>query len=191
MLSYLEVVMPGYKFNSALINKYHDGDSHIPPHGDTEPEIAEGSDIVTISLGETRTIIFSNKKGDLVFSDKLRHGEVMVMSQQSQSVYSHQIPKELCCRTRISITLRLIQPYAMSPPLSAVNKSPVTQSTNSDCGYAPFQRNQYTGYSNISPSAINNSQKGSINNHQSSPSLDQISEVSTTVYISSLQCFDF
>ena len=113
--SYLEVLLPNYKFNSALITKYIDGEAHIPPHGDTETEIVEGSDIVTVSLGDTRTMIFTNKAGEYVWSEKLQHGEIMLMSKESQYTFLHQIPKEQCRRTRISITYRLINPASSMP----------------------------------------------------------------------------
>ena len=51
LVSYLSVVMPDFKFNSALINRYIDSGKHIPHHSNNEEAIDPSSDILTVFLG--------------------------------------------------------------------------------------------------------------------------------------------
>ena len=136
ILSYLEIVLPSFKYNSALINKYEDNESFMPPHGDTENEIVSGSDIVTISLGETRSILFTSKSEETVGETEIAHGEVFVMSQSTQKMFSHTIPKENNkCGARLSITLRMLKPE---------------NTINSETGFAPVIQH-VTQHSNTAP----------------------------------------
>ena len=57
--SYMDVVFPNYVYNSILINLYNNGSDYIPPHSDNEECIEDVSYIVTISLGATRTLKFT------------------------------------------------------------------------------------------------------------------------------------
>ena len=109
--SYLKIVLPGYNYNSALIQRYADGNSHIPPHSDDENCIVDGSDIVTISLGANRHMLFQSKTDDnFIDYQLLQHGDVMVMSKESQSYYKHSIPvDDTATGLRISITFRLLK----------------------------------------------------------------------------------
>lgn len=109
ILSYIQIVLPEYQFNSAMIHKYIDGSSHIPHHSDDEDNIVEESDIITISLGETRTMEFKNKFSKETIATELVHGEILSMSKKSQRTFSHAIHPEREKETRMSITLRLIK----------------------------------------------------------------------------------
>ncbi len=61
IVTLLRNLLPNYIFNSALITKFKDGNDHIGLHSDDEPSIVCNSDILTISLGETRTLVFEPK----------------------------------------------------------------------------------------------------------------------------------
>jgi alkylated DNA repair dioxygenase AlkB len=107
ILHHLQTLMPDYHFNSVLLNKYIDGKDCIGYHSDDEPEISPDSNIVTISLGETRAVIFrssSGKEQSVTFG----HGDAHVMSKASQEFYTHCIPKDSSMKTRISITCRML-----------------------------------------------------------------------------------
>lgn len=129
IISYMKIVMPGLKFNSALLNKYNDGTSCMPPHSDSEHEIDPDSQIVTISFGATRTMEFINTANQSVSLVKLSHGDVMIMDKASQSYYTHAIHPESCSQTRISVTLRNISPPDQAitphrpPPLECDNST--------------------------------------------------------------------
>ena len=132
IISYVQIVLPGFEFNSAMIHKYADGQSFIPPHSDDEDCITDGSDIVTISLGEGREMEFQNKHNKEITTVELLHGELLVMSKMSQDDFTHAIhPDPEKHAVRMSITLRHIKEPTESNtnviheiPLAA-NNSPV------------------------------------------------------------------
>ena len=87
-------------------------------HHDNENSIVEGTDIITVSFGATRTMRFNNVVGaqqDL--NIKLEHGSVYVMSRASQSVWRHGLVSEPgVTESRISLTFRrLTEPQPASP----------------------------------------------------------------------------
>ena len=112
ILSYLEVVIPGVSYNSAMIHMYDSGEACIPHHADDEEEIDGNSQIITISLGESRSIEFKHMDTGSITSQKLNHGDVFVMSKLSQGFFTHSITKDQnnSLGPRISITVRLIKP---------------------------------------------------------------------------------
>ena len=117
ILNYAEVAYPTLKFNSAMINKYDSGKYHIPYHSDNENDIEEHSLILTISLGETRTLQFK-EVGESCWSESvgLCHGDSLLMSKDSQKYFKHGIPQESTSSKRLSITLRLITPKILYIP---------------------------------------------------------------------------
>ena len=110
VLSYVEIVYPTLRFNSAMVSKYKSGDDFIPQHSDNEAEIEDNSLILTISLGVSRSFEIKELGGsgwkDIL---RLNHGDSLLMSQRSQKYFSHGVPKENQEGMRLSITLRLIK----------------------------------------------------------------------------------
>ena len=115
VLNYVQIAYPSIQFNSATIHRYNSGEHFIPHHSDDEEEIIDGSLILTISLGETRSFEF-REKGDSEWTDtiSLNHGDCLVMTKNSQRYFTHGIPRETSKGMRISITLRLIKPHKIS-----------------------------------------------------------------------------
>lgn len=94
-------------FQSALINKYRNGNDFIPPHHDTTEN--ENPTIVSLSFGATRE--FSVKR--IVFGQeiekiyKIKHGDVFIMGGLSQTNYTHEIlPDPDITQPRYNITFR-------------------------------------------------------------------------------------
>ena len=110
---------------TCLITLYESGDSFIPFHSDNEPQIADNSSIVTVSLGESRDIIFKSILDDEIFHT-LRHGSVHVMSVTSQLFWEHSIPKSDCNNPRISLTFRKLIPRRRLPPVHRPAPTPHT-----------------------------------------------------------------
>ena len=146
---------PGFTFNSAMVTNYANGEDWIPLHSDNEACIVPNSSIMTISFGETRTIVFQSKDRPTPIETEisLAHGDVLLMSQQSQSFFQHTIPKDTACRRpRISITLRLINfnlpdvHLPTPPPIS----SPVNNAELETVQHSSTQNdfNKPTGFSN-------------------------------------------
>ena len=117
---------------SCLVTLYEDGKSSIPPHSDNEQSIVPGSDIYTVSLGATRSLIFQNTIGPVSEQSKhdLPHGSVHCMSRASQDSWEHSIPPTQSpdCGPRVSLTFRKLQPVVRPtiPPI----KRPVQQPTS-------------------------------------------------------------
>ena len=127
----IKTLLPKFSFNSVLINKYSNGYDHIPMHSDNEECIKPNSNIVTVSLGETRKINFQpivHSHGSDISID-LQHGDVFVMSSKSQKLFRHGIPQDKSKSMRISLTFRdLIWPH--TNPTSILPPCPVTIDQN-------------------------------------------------------------
>ena len=116
ILEHLNVLMPELNYNSALITKYRDGNDFLNYHSDNEVEICPNSDIVTLSFGVTRVINFRPKtQTSIPVSLQVNHGELFIMSRESQDIYEHSVPKDNSSTIRISVTLRLIKPLQYTP----------------------------------------------------------------------------
>ena len=102
---------------SALITLYPDGRAYIPRHSDNELCIMKGTDIITLSIGASRMIRFTNIVGPLTpQSHHLHHGTVHTMTQSSQEQWEHSIPSDpTCSEPRISFTFRRIVRLTETP----------------------------------------------------------------------------
>ena len=103
---------PSFSYNSAMITRYSDGSECIPPHSDNEKCIAPNSTIMTVSFGQERTILFESIMNETMTEGvTVKHGDVVTMTQLSQSYFKHSVPVDNDCKNlRISITLRKILP---------------------------------------------------------------------------------
>ena len=94
-----------------MITKYKDGSNHLPYHADNETELSDNSEILTISLGETRNIKFrATNDHTSELSVRLCNGDAFIMTKTSQNHFEHSIPRDYSRKLRISITLRNIEP---------------------------------------------------------------------------------
>lgn len=102
-------------FNAVLLNLYRDGNDSIGWHSDDERELADGSVIASLSLGETRRFIFRNRDDHTQkIERKLNHGDLLIMRDNTQKVWQHQVPKTTKTiadkiQTRINLTFRVIK----------------------------------------------------------------------------------
>ena len=91
----MQKLFPDFSFDkyALLITLYPDGTSSIPPHPDNEPHIKLGSSIITANIGATRSLVLTNTVGPLQKqTHELSHGDVYVMSRDSQDQWLHSIP---------------------------------------------------------------------------------------------------
>ena len=95
-------------FNSLMIQLYENGESYIPSHSDDAPGIAATSVILSLSLGQARMFVVSSKTdANARFKFRLKHGDILLMSQHSQLFFKHEIkPSSSSLSTRISLTFR-------------------------------------------------------------------------------------
>ena len=96
-------------FNSVLLNLYRDGQDSMGLHSDDEKELGKNPVIASLSLGETRRLRFSHRTKKESFNLELCHGDLLVMSGETQELYKHELPKskkEL--GPRLNLTFRKI-----------------------------------------------------------------------------------
>jgi alkylated DNA repair dioxygenase AlkB len=97
------------KYNSCLLNLYHDGNEGMGWHSDDEKMIVPKSAIASVSFGAPRKFIFKHKKDKTQVSTVLENGSLLVMKGQTQIDWLHSMPKSLKIKTpRINLTFRLI-----------------------------------------------------------------------------------
>jgi len=97
------------KYNSCLLNLYHDGNEGMGWHSDDEKMIVPKSAIASVSFGASRKFIFKHKKDKTQVSTVLENGSLLVMKGQTQIDWLHSLPKSLKIKTpRINLTFRLI-----------------------------------------------------------------------------------
>ena len=97
------------KFNSCLLNFYHDGDDGMGWHSDNEKELKKNSVIASVSLGAERKFSFKHKKNKENTDLILGNGSLLVMKEQIQTHWMHQLPKsKKISEPRINLTFRTI-----------------------------------------------------------------------------------
>lgn len=97
----------GFEPNNCLVNLYADGNSRMGYHSDQIDILEEGTGIVIVSLGETRTLSFQrieNKEERIGY--ELSSGSLIYMNQVIQGIWQHAIPKSNAEKARMSLTLR-------------------------------------------------------------------------------------
>lgn len=97
-------------FNICLINQYRDGKDSNGWHADDEPELGKNPIIASISLGEERYFhLKHNTNKDWRFKFLLENGSLLLMKEQTQHTYKHQIAKtKREIDVRINLTFRKI-----------------------------------------------------------------------------------
>lgn len=97
------------KYNSCLLNLYHDGSEGMGWHSDDEKMIVPKSAIASVSFGETRKFVFKHKKDKTQVSTILENGSLLVMKGETQIDWLHALPKSAKIKTpRINLTFRMI-----------------------------------------------------------------------------------
>ncbi len=116
---WLEVLQPvrmrleeetGHRFNSVLINRYRSGSDAMGWHSDDEPELGAQPLIASVSLGATRRLAFKHRHdAALKQTLELGHGDLLVMSGDTQRCYKHALPRTARpVGERINLTFRQI-----------------------------------------------------------------------------------
>lgn len=99
----------GEKFNSCLLNLYHDGEEGMAWHSDAEKDLKKNGAIGSISFGAERKFAFKHKESKEIVSLVLEHGSLLVMKDTTQSHWLHRLPPtKLITEPRINLTFRTI-----------------------------------------------------------------------------------
>lgn len=99
--------LTGTKFNSCLLNLYHDGTEGMAWHSDDEKALAKDSAIASMSFGAERKFSFKHKREPLTVSMELESGSLLVMKGSTQTHWLHRLPKTTkVARPRVNLTFR-------------------------------------------------------------------------------------
>ena len=99
----------GEKFNSCLLNLYHNGDEGMAWHSDAEKVLKKNGAIGSLSLGAERKFTFKHKETQETISLILENGSLLLMKGQTQTSWLHRLPPtKLISTPRINLTFRSI-----------------------------------------------------------------------------------
>lgn len=97
----------GERFNSCLLNLYHNGEEGMGWHSDDEKSIIRDSAIASLSFGAERRFCFKHKRTGETTEITLEHGALLVMKGSTQTHWLHSAPKMKRITTpRINLTFR-------------------------------------------------------------------------------------
>jgi alkylated DNA repair dioxygenase AlkB len=97
------------KFNSCLLNFYHDGSDGMGWHSDNEKELDPHSPIASLSLGAQRKFSFRHKEDKTTIPLYLDNGSALIMYSPTQQFWQHALLKTKTVSTpRINLTFRKI-----------------------------------------------------------------------------------
>ena len=100
----------GEKYNSCLLNLYHDGSEGMAWHSDGEKDLMENAAIGSLSLGAERKFAFKHKGTKETVSIVLAHGSLLVMKDTTQKHWLHRLPPTKKITTpRINLTFRRME----------------------------------------------------------------------------------
>jgi alkylated DNA repair dioxygenase AlkB len=99
----------GEKFNSCLLNLYHNGSEGMAWHSDAEKDLKKNGAIGSVSFGAERKFAFKHKDTKETVSLLLENGSLLVMKDTTQIHWLHRLPPtKLVTKPRINLTFRTI-----------------------------------------------------------------------------------
>jgi len=97
------------KFNSCLLNLYHDGMEGMAWHSDDEASLGKNTTIASLSFGAARKFSFRHKCTKEAISLILEPGSLLIMKGETQTHWQHSLLKSARIHTpRINLTFRKI-----------------------------------------------------------------------------------
>ena len=108
----------GTKFNSCLLNLYHNGDEGMGWHSDDERPLGKNNTIASLSFGAERKFSFKHKQTKQIVSLVLEHGSLLIMKGDTQSNWLHSLPKSKnITQPRINLTFRTMHESSQEKPI--------------------------------------------------------------------------
>lgn len=99
----------GTKYNSCLLNLYHNGDEAMAWHSDDEKALGKNTVIASLSLGAARKFGFKHKTTKEKRELMLENGSLLVMKGTTQTYWLHRLSTSVKVRhPRINLTFRTI-----------------------------------------------------------------------------------
>lgn len=107
--------LSSWKFNSCLLNLYHNGHEAMAWHTDNEPELNPQAPIASLSIGSERKFAFRHRIDKESNSILLESGSVLLMHPPTQAFWQHSLLRtRLSVPPRINLTFRDIHPRNIS-----------------------------------------------------------------------------
>lgn len=101
----------GARFNTCLLNLYHNGSEGMGWHADNEKTLDPTAPIASISLGATRSFRFKHKTKELKSTVDLPSGSLLMMYPPTQEFWLHTLTKTTKVNApRINLTFRTMLP---------------------------------------------------------------------------------
>ncbi len=98
------------KYNSCLLNLYHNGNEGMGWHTDNEKEMKKHGSIASLSFGNERKFNFKHKETKEKITVVLENGSLLLMKGITQDYWLHQLPVSKKVLTpRINLTFRTIE----------------------------------------------------------------------------------
>ncbi len=102
--------LTGEKFNSCLLNLYHDGSEGMAYHSDAEKDLKKNGAIASVSFGAERKFSFKHKATKERVGVFLENGSLLIMKAQTQTNWLHRLPPtKKVISERINLTFRQIE----------------------------------------------------------------------------------
>lgn len=108
-LKQLAEELTGDKFNSCLLNLYHDGNEGMAWHSDDEKALGRNTTIASMSFGAERKFGFKHKRDKETPNVyiNLEPGSLLIMKGTTQSNWLHRLPPTTkVIRPRVNLTFR-------------------------------------------------------------------------------------
>jgi len=103
--------LSGDKYNSCLLNLYHNGDEGMAWHSDDEKMLGKDTSIASLSFGAERKFALKHRINKHPVSLMLENGSLLVMKGATQSNWLHSLPKSKKVITpRVNLTFRTMIP---------------------------------------------------------------------------------
>lgn len=110
-LKRLSEEITGSRYNSCLLNLYHDGQEGMAWHSDDEKTLERNGAIASLSFGAERRFGFRHKRTREIIGLTLEHGSLLVMKGETQTHWQHRLPStKKVLEARINLTFRSILP---------------------------------------------------------------------------------
>jgi alkylated DNA repair dioxygenase AlkB len=99
--------LTGEKYNSCLLNLYHDGNEGMAWHSDDEKSLGKNTSIASLSFGAERKFALKHRVSKYPVGLILENGSLLVMKGATQSNWLHSLPKSTKITTpRVNLTFR-------------------------------------------------------------------------------------
>lgn len=99
----------GERYNSCLLNLYHDGSEGMAWHSDAEKDLKKHGAIASLTFGAERKFAFKHKTTKEKVELLLENGSLLVMKDETQDFWLHRLPPTTkVSQPRINLTFRYI-----------------------------------------------------------------------------------